>query len=105
MSRFLVRAATLLSTAVFLSACSSGPVYEEKTTVVDGVVRECGEGPGLSECRDADGNTYEQDANPDAYFSTEDDEQLEKDGERLRNEDPKEFEETTEELEQEQWSQ
>jgi hypothetical protein len=91
-------------TLLLLGACANGgEIYEEKTTVVDGVATECGEGPGLPQCRDAQGNTYEQDANPDAYFSTEGDEQLEKDGERMRNEDPEQFEQTTEELEQEQW--
>ena len=97
--------ATGLLGMLLTSGCAGGgQVYEERITERNGIEYACGEGPGLEECRDADGETYEQELNQDGYIGLEGTDQLEADAQRIRNESPEEAEQTTEQLEQEQWS-
>lgn len=97
--------ATGLLGLLLTSGCAGGgQVYEERITERNGIEYACGEGPGLEPCRDANGETYEQELNQDGYIGLEGTDQLEADAQRIRNESPEEAEQTTEQLEQEQWS-
>ena len=49
---------------VLVGCAGGGEVYEERVTYDHGVARECGEGPGLSPCRDASGETYAEEMDP-----------------------------------------
>ena len=100
----------LIITALFATLLSAGcagggQIYEERITERNGIAYACGEGPGLEPCRDANGETYEQELNQDGYVGLEGNAELEADAERIRNETPEEAERTTEELEEAQWSQ
>jgi len=96
--------AGLLGMLLSSGCAGGGQVYEERITERNGIEYACGEGPGLEECRDADGETYEQELNQDSNIGLEGTDQMEADAERIRNESPEEAEQTTEELEREQWS-
>jgi hypothetical protein len=97
--------ATGLLGLLLTSGCAGGgQIYEERITERNGIEYACGEGPGLEPCRDANGETYEQELNQDGYIGLEGTDQLEADAQRIRNESPEEAEQTTEQLEQEQWS-
>lgn len=90
-----------LTGLVFAAAVFSGYVYaeeeveEERVTDVDGVVQECGVGPGLSPCRDVNGETYAHEIDPN-YVGVDSNAELEQSGEAIRNESPKELEKTIE---------
>lgn len=99
------RATLFAALTMLLGACASGgQVYEERITERNGIETACGVGPGLEPCRDIDGETYEEELNQDAYVGTESTEELASDAARIRKESPEAAEETTEELEREQWS-
>ena len=48
---------TLVLALTLPTGCAGDEVYEERVTYDHGIARECGEGPGLSPCRDASGET------------------------------------------------
>ena len=83
---------------MLVASCASDVVEEE--TVVDpgGIVEECGDGPGLDPCRDADGETYKHAVDPD-YIKTDSTQQLEKSSAEIRDESPKELEKTIQQIE------
>ncbi len=76
-------------------------VVEEEAVDDDGIVEECGDGPGLSPCRDADGETWKHADDPD-YIKDDSTQQLEKSSAQIRNESPKELEKTIEQIEDDQ---
>jgi hypothetical protein len=73
-------------------------VVEEESVDDDGVVETCGEGDGLNPCRDADGETWKHADDPD-YIKEDSTQQLEKSSAQIRDESPKELEETIEQIE------
>ena len=88
-----------ISALLSIAACTGSPqVVEERVTYDHGVVTECGEGPGLSPCRDANGLTYEQELDPN-YIDTRTNEELLQSSEEIRNESPEELEKTIEAME------
>lgn len=74
-------------------------MYEERVPYDHGIARECGESPGLSPCRDASGETYAEELDPN-YVGLDSNEELRESAETIRNESPKELEKTIEGLEQ-----
>lgn len=88
----------LLLALTIASGSAGGEVYEERVTYDHGVAHECGEGTGLSPCRDASGETYAEELDPN-YIELESNEELEKSSAKIRNESPEELEKTIEGLE------
>ena len=85
-----------LACASILTACTgTSEVEGERVTVDDGVVSVCGEGDGLPECRDYNGETYSE----ELKYKTPTDEQMEKEAEKVRQESPQELEKTISEME------
>ena len=76
-------------------------VVEEEAVDDDGIVEECGDGPGLSPCRDAEGETWKHADDPD-YIKEDSTQQLDKSSAQIRNESPKELEKTIEQIEADQ---
>ena len=86
----------LLTCVIALSACTgNGEVQGERVTVDDGIVSVCGEGDGLPECRDYNGETYSE----ELKYKTPTDEQMEKEAAKVRQESPEELEKTITEME------
>jgi hypothetical protein len=81
-----------------LAGCAGGGVYEESVSYDNGVARECGDGPGLQPCRDADGETYAEETDPD-FIELDSNEDLAESAERIRNETPQELEQTIRSME------
>jgi len=93
MRRFL-----LLSLTLVLAACAgSGDVVEERFSDEDGVISVCGDQPGMAECRDARGETYDQELE---YTPDESNKELAEEAATIRKEDPKELDHTITEMEQ-----
>jgi hypothetical protein len=79
-----------------LSACAgNSEVTEERVTVDDGVVSVCGEGDGLPQCRDFDGETYSE----ELKYKAPTDKQMEQEADKVRHESPEELEKTITEME------
>jgi hypothetical protein len=74
-------------------------VVEERVTYENGAVKVCGEGDGLAPCRDANGQTYAEEARGPSMASESDDE-LAAEAARVRAESPKELQETIGDVEQ-----
>jgi len=91
----LVLAVTLLSGC---AGGAGGEVYEERVTYEHGVAHECGVGPGLSPCRDASGETYADELDPN-NVGLDSNEELRESSAEIRNESPDELEHTIEGLE------
>jgi len=88
---------------ILIVACTSvvraSDVVEEETYVDPaGIVEECGEGDGLSPCRDAEGETYKHAEDPN-YIKLESTQSLEESSAAIRNESPKELEKTIQQIE------
>jgi hypothetical protein len=94
------RPVSILAVALILIAgyvCAED-VVEETTVDDDGVVEECGDGPGLQPCRDAGGETWKHADDPD-YIKVDSTQQLEQSSQQIRDESPKELEQTIEQIE------
>jgi len=88
----------LLSLILALTACAgNGDVVEERISDEDGVISVCGNQPGMAECRDARGETYEQELQ---YTPDESDRELAAEAETVRSEDPEALDRTITEMEQ-----
>ena len=74
-------------------------VVEEQVTVEDGAVTVCGAGDGLEPCRDANGQTYAEEAKGPSMDSESDDE-LAAEAARIRAESPAQLEKTIDAEEQ-----
>ena len=88
---------------VLIAGCTNvaraGDVVEEETYVDPaGIVEECGEGDGLNPCRDAEGETYKHAEDPN-YIKLDSTQSLEKSSAQIRNESPKELEQTIQQIE------
>jgi hypothetical protein len=88
----------LVLALALLSGCAGGEVYEERVTYEHGVAHECGVGPGLSPCRDASGETYADELDPN-YVGLDSNEELRESSTEIRNESPEELERTIKGLE------
>ena len=89
---------TLVLVLTLLTGYARGEVYEERVTYDNGIASECGEGAGLSPCRDASGETYAEELDPN-YVGLDSNEELRESAETIRNQSPKELEKTIEGLE------
>jgi hypothetical protein len=90
-------AASLLTT--LLGACAGNgdtEVQGERVTLENGVIHVCGEGDGLPECRDYNGETYSE----NLEYKEPTDQQLESEAAKVRSESPEELERTISEMEQ-----
>lgn len=86
----------LLACAVMLSACAGNTEVEgARVTDDDGIISVCGEGDGLPECRDYNGETYSE----ELKYKTPTDKQMEQEAEKVRRESPEELEKTISEME------
>jgi len=88
---------------ILIAGCTSvvraSDVVEEETYVDPaGIVEECGDGDGLSPCRDAEGETYKHADDPN-YIKLDSTQSLEKSSAQIRNESPKELEKTIQQIE------
>ena len=82
--------------AALLAACAGNSEVEgERVTDDDGIVSVCGEGDGLPECRDFNGETYSEELDYDAPTNK----QMEDEAARVRRESPEELEKTITEME------
>lgn len=79
-----------------LFGCAGTMIEGERIDVHNGVPEACGDGPGLAECRDVDGETFEQELDVNTTPGLDSDQQLEKQTEKLKSEP---FEKEVEELE------
>ena len=86
----------ILGLVLALIACAGNSEVEgERVTVDDGIVSVCGEGDGLPECRDFNGETYSE----ELKYKTPTDEQMEQEAAKVREESPEELEKTISEME------
>ena len=93
--RVLPNAALLV---MLVASCASDIVEEETFVDPSGIVEECGDGPGLDPCRDADGETYKHAVDPN-YIKEDSTQQLEQSSAEIRAESPKELEKTIQQIE------
>jgi hypothetical protein len=98
--RFSLRPVSVLAIALILTAgyVRAEDVVEETTVDDDGIVEECGDGPGLQPCRDADGETWKHADDPN-YIKVDSTQQLEQSSDQIRDESPKELEQTIQQIE------
>lgn len=98
--RLSIRPVSFLAVTLILFAghVRADDVVEETAVDDDGVVEECGDGPGLSPCRDAEGETWKHADDPD-YIKVDSTQQLERSSEQIRDESPKELEQTIQQIE------
>ena len=89
----------LLFTLAVFPAWSQSGVVEERITNENGFIETCGEGAGLSPCRDINGQTYDEEVRGPSIDSESTDE-LAAEAARIRNQSPEELEQTISELEQ-----
>ena len=91
-------AALLLCLPLSQSWAQSG-VVEERVTQENGLYDVCGEGAGLSPCRDVNGETYDEEVKGPSINSESTDE-LAAEAARIRHESPEQLQQTIGELEQ-----
>ena len=98
--RISSRPVSILAVALILVAghVRAEDVVEETTVDDDDTVEECGNGPGLQPCRDAEGETWKHADDPD-YVKLDSTQQLEKSSQQIRDESPKELEQTIQQIE------
>jgi hypothetical protein len=89
---------TVVLVLTLIAGCAGSEVYEERVTYDHGIAHECGEGPGLSPCRDVSGETYAHELDPN-YVGLDSNEELTESAEKIRSESPEELEKTIEGLE------
>ena len=91
-------AALLLCLPLSQTWAQSGLV-EERITQENGFYEACGEGAGLSPCRDVNGETYDEEVKGPSINSESTDE-LAAEAARIRHESPAQLQQTIGELEQ-----
>lgn len=98
--RFSMRPVSILAAVLILIAgyVRAEDVVEETTVDDDGIVEECGDGPGLQPCRDAEGETWKHADDPN-YIKLDSTQQLEQSSQQIRDESPKDLEKTIEQIE------
>lgn len=95
----LVGIASLLLCLPSTSAWSQSGLVEERVTEENGLYETCGEGAGLSPCRDINGQTYDEEVRGPSIDSESTDE-LAAEAARIRHESPEQLQQTIGELEQ-----
>jgi len=95
----LVGIASLLLCLPSASAWSQSGLVEERVTEENGFYETCGEGAGLSPCRDINGQTYDEEVRGPSIDSESTDE-LAAEAARIRHESPEQLQQTIGELEQ-----
>ena len=80
-------------------AWSQSGLVEERVTEENGFYETCGEGAGLSPCRDINGQTYDEEVRGPSIDSESTDE-LAAEAAKIRHESPEELQQTIGELEQ-----
>lgn len=100
-NRLAKRSAAGATLLLFLSGhpgwAQSGLV-EERISNENGIIRTCGEGAGLSPCRDINGETYDEEVRGPSIDS-ESTEELAAEAAKIRHESPQELEQTIDDLE------
>lgn len=81
------------------SAWAQSGLVEERVEERNGLYEACGEGDGLSPCRDANGETYDEEVRGPGIDSESTDE-LAAEAARIRHESPGDLEHTITEMEQ-----
>ena len=81
------------------SAWSQSGLVEERVSNEGGFIQACGEGAGLSPCRDINGQTYDEEVRGPSIDSESTDE-LAAEAARIRHESPEQLQQTIGELEQ-----
>ena len=100
MKRFpLMSLAALLCCLVSHSVLAQSGIVEERVDERNGVYQTCGEGGGLSPCRDINGETYDEEVRGPT-INEESNAELAAEAARIRNESPEELEKTISNLEQ-----
>jgi hypothetical protein len=90
----------ILSLLLAFAGVGSAQVVEEITTIEDGMMETCGDGPGLDPCPDIDDGWEGYDekmTGPD--FEAEEDEKMAEEAAHIRNESPEALEKTLSKLE------
>lgn len=91
-----MKIASIFVALLLLSACAGNTEVEgERVTVDNGIISVCGEGDGLEECRDYNGETYSE----NLKLKEPTDTQMEKEAAKIRNESPEELEKTISNME------
>jgi hypothetical protein len=94
----------LACAAALLACLSSSPgwtqsgLVEERISEENGLYEVCGEGPGLSPCRDINGQTYAEEVRGPSIDSESTDE-LAAEAARIRHESPEKLQQTIGEME------
>jgi hypothetical protein len=91
--------AALLFCLPMSSAWSQSGLVEERVSNEGGFIQACGEGAGLSPCRDINGQTYDEEVRGPSINSESTDE-LAAEAAKIRHESPEELQQTIGELEQ-----
>ena len=90
---------TLLACLPLSLAWSQSGLVEERVTEENGFYEACGEGAGLSPCRDINGQTYDEEVRGPSIDSESTDE-LAAEAARVRHESPAQLQQTIGEMEQ-----
>jgi hypothetical protein len=100
MRKSILQALTALSLCtVCLPLLAQSGIVEERVSNEDGFIQTCGEGAGLSPCRDINGETYDEEVRGPS-INQESTDELAAEAAHIRNESPAELEKTIGELEQ-----
>ena len=96
--RAILNASFAVMLLVGAAGVRAGDAEAETVVEPDGVVETCGQGDGLNPCRDAEGETWKHDDDPD-YIKLDSTQQLEQSSAEIRNESPQELEKTIQQIE------
>ena len=95
----IVGTSALLLCLPHVAAWAQSGLVEERITEQNGYYETCGEGAGLSPCRDINGQTYDEEVRGPSIDSESTD-QLAAEAARVRHESPEELDQTITDLEQ-----
>ena len=100
MTRSVLPALAALSFwAMSLQVQAQSGIVEERVSNENGFIQACGEGAGLSPCRDINGETYDEEVRGPS-INQESTDELAAEAAHIRQESPAELEKTIGELEQ-----
>jgi hypothetical protein len=92
-----MKAVVMIAASLILAGCAGNTQVEgERVTVDNGLVSVCGDGPGLPECRDYNGEPYSD----ELKYKAPTDKQMEDEAAKIRQESPEELQKTVSEMEQ-----
>jgi hypothetical protein len=90
---------TLLLVLAPITSLAQSGLVEERVTENNGVYEACGEGDGLSACRDINGQTYDEEVRGPS-INEESTDELAAEASHIRHESPEELEQTISDMEQ-----